>query len=208
MKNESTSRVHGYHLVFAGTLFDDDPSLLVASRVEKHDFDETLLEKGTSVIGQWPHDLTVFARGSRPVDYFIAGPYFVVVSENFVKAVDSVGGERDVEFLPVRVVLENGNEARERYWVVNVMRVLDALDWAHSVWSTTEVRRDDPDAFLYLIKPAFRATAIRNAVLFQVRIGSMVSPGIYISGLLKRTLESTNAALGLEFQPIKVIASR
>ena len=193
-----------YRLIFDGNLFDDNPSLISEFRMEDCGFDGQLMSCGRFLCNEWPSEFAVFVRGTEPVDYFLCGAHYQVVSENFVKVICSLGDMSEVEFLPIKVFQEDKKEIPCKYSVMNVTNTLDALDWEQTCWINKKIPYNDPNAVLNIIKPAFKAEVVNGVNIFQISVKEKIRTGTYISALLKRNLERTGATLGLEFMPIKV----
>lgn len=192
-----------YRLIFNGNLFDDNPSLISELRLEDCGFNGQLMSCGHSLRNQWPSAFAVYVRGTEPVDYFLCGTYYEVVSENFAKVANSLGGTSGVEFLPIKVFQEDKKEIPYKYSVMNITQTLDALDWEHTLWVNKKIPYDDPTAVLNIIKPTFKAESIHGVNIFQISVNGKIRTGTYVSVLLKQNLERAGATLGLEFMPIK-----
>lgn len=192
-----------YHLVWAGSLFDEEPSLISENKTEEHGVNGRVINRGNRIDMEWPKDFTIYVKGTRPVDYFLCGGFYGVVSDPVRKVVQAISNQ-DVEFLPVRVVSSVTNQEFGQFWVLNVITKKDALNWEQTTWTTNQIPYGDPQARLMLVKPVLEFELIKDANIFLVDIQGKTVSGIYLSALLKEAMERANCTLGMKFSPIKV----
>lgn len=188
-----------YHLYMGET---KNPALINYLRKDEKGFKESTLHKGKSVKAQWPKDFTVFVSGTQPLDYFMCGPEYYLVSQP-AKEIINAFAQANVEFLPAQVVSQDTEASLGQYWVMNILKSIDALNWEQTMWGTSEIPYNDEWASF--IKPALNLVAIKNQHIFLLRIGKNVRTGIYISETLRYNLKRNKAALGMGFIPIKVV---
>ncbi|NTV36683.1 MAG: hypothetical protein HGA53_06990 [Anaerolineaceae bacterium] len=197
-----------YWVVHDGNLFEDYPELICATKTDiDPNFDQKQLVFGRGRIGQgWPEDVLVFVSGTKPVDLLLCTPYLEIVSERAMKIIKELAPD-EVEFLPVRVFHEDGKPyVAMKYWGINVLSILDALDWEHTTWTEPiPPNKDDPLAALSIIKPCLFADKVENHHFFRLIVTSRVYSSKYVSRELKRRLEKEKYVVGIEFGPIKTI---
>jgi hypothetical protein len=96
------------------------------------------------------------------------------------------------------------NQEIGQYWVMNVIKSVDALDWEQTTWATREIPYSDVRAYLSVIKPAIKFELAKNANIFHLTVQGKNMSGIYLSAQLKNSLENANSTLGMKFTPVKV----
>lgn len=163
-----------------------------------------MINQGKALQNKWVDDFTIYTQGTIPVDYFLAGGFYDVVSDPVRRTVQAMIEKERVEFLPVRVVSVATNEEIERYWAINVIENIDALDWEKTIWTTPKVPYDDNQAYSKIIRPVLKFELTKNVNIFHLSVEGRIKSGIYISWQLKKALEDANSILGMEFTPIKV----
>ena len=164
-------------------------------------FKESLLHSGKSVRRNWPKKFTVTVDGTQPIDYFMCGGRYGVVSQRAMDVVQSFT-EDTVEFLPVQVISQNLGGPIGQYWILNILTNIDALDWKRTMWGSAEVPYDNEWASF--LKPAFKLKMVENQHMFVLRIGKTIRSGIFVSDALRKSLKINNADLGMGFVPLKV----
>ena len=192
-----------FELLLDATLLERSLSLITMTNRDDKNFNSKVLKTGVSVINEWPREFTIFVTGTQPVDYLLCGPLYNVVSQSAKGVIESIVGP-GIEFLPVKVVEKITGEYFGEYWILNVLNHLDALDWEHTLWITREIPYGVEDAYLNIIKPAFKLKAVENQHMFHLQVGEHIESGIYISALLRENLKLKHATVGMDFMPIKV----
>lgn len=192
-----------YKIIINATLFDKKPSLITMVDRDEKNFNTDFLNRGASVKDKWPSDFTVFVSGIQPVDYLLCGLGYDGVSDSARKVIESTV-KSGVEFLPVNLVEKKTNTFLGQYWILNIINNIDALDWEHTKWITPEIPYNAKDAYLDIIKPAFKLQAVEHEHMFLLRVRDYVKSGIYISASLMKNFKSKHATVGMDFMPIKV----
>jgi hypothetical protein len=194
-----------YWLVFKGSLFDDSPELIQAERVEDFGFDETRhCFEAKSLTSIWPKDFAIYITGQKTVDYLRCSAYYEIVSDRVRKVIESIS-KNEVEFLPVKLYQDKNIEFPEKFWVPNILCTIDALDWENTKWiSKTPPDRNDPEAYMDIIKPAMIEEKIKYANIFMIIVQGKIKSIIYLSARLKEALEIAGCTVGMEFGPIKL----
>lgn len=197
-----------YWVIHDGDLFENHPELICATQTNiTPNFDQKQLVFGQGKISKsWPEDVSVLVSGTEPVDFLLCTPYIEIVSSRAKDVIEDLAND-EVEFLPVEVFFEDGKPYMSmKYWAINILLTLDALDWEQTIWTDpSPPRRDDPLAALSIIKPCLFAKNIENHHFFRIRVASRVDSPKYISRELKQRLENKKFVLGMEFGPIKAI---
>ncbi|HNS38492.1 MAG TPA: hypothetical protein PKM01_11970, partial [Anaerolineaceae bacterium] len=197
-----------YWVIHDGDLFENHPELICATQTNiTPNFDQKQLVFGQGKISKsWPEDVSVLVSGTEPVDFLLCTPYIEIVSNRAKDVIEDLAND-EVEFLPVEVFFEDGKPYMPmKYWAINILLTLDALDWEQTIWTDpSPPRRDNPLAALSIIKPCLLAKNIENHHFFRIRVASRVDSPKYISRELKQRLENKKFVLGMEFGPIKAI---
>jgi hypothetical protein len=193
-----------YKLLPDAELFDRNQSLITTTSRDDKNFNSDILNTAISVKTKWPSGVAVFVAGTRPVDYLLCGPRYIAVSQSAKDVIERIVGS-GIEFLPVNVLNEDSKESIGQYWVLNVLNNINALDWEHTRWISDEIPYYKPDAYLNIIKPAFKLKLVEDQHMFLLRVGDFIKSGIYISATLRKSLEAKRATVGMDFMPIKVL---
>jgi hypothetical protein len=188
-----------YHLYMGET---KNPALINYVRRDDKGFKDSTLHRGKPVMAKWPDSFNVFVSGTQPLDYFMCGPEYYVVSQFAMEIIKSYA-ESSVEFLPVKIVSSDIKDPLGQYWIMNTLNNIDALNWEQTMWGTSEVPYGDEWASF--IKPALNLAKIKNQHIFLLRVGKHIRSGIYVSEALRYNLKRNKAALGMDFMPIKVV---
>lgn len=183
------------------SMADSDPKALMAPQVDAKGFDEYRFYKG-EWIEDWPEGITIsFTRGEHAEDFMLGGFSWKLVSERvrqiFVQ--HQIGG---VQFLPIRVIHQKTGKEVGKYWVLNVVQQVEALDWAHTLWTTTDHEEINRYAGGYILRPALLWEQVKNVDVFRLRIQGRCDARIFISARLKQWLEEAGATSGFAFFPI------
>lgn len=199
-------KYNAYWLLNDFNLLEDRLELIRVAKPEiSTNFNEFLLNSGnTRMIDIWPKDVYIPIQGYIPVDLLICTPYIEAVSDA-AKWVITKMAQEEIEFLPIRVYDENGNPyTKTNYWVINILTVIDAIDWVNTRWfSKTPPRKDDPNAQMDIIKPCLINSKIIGHNIFLIKVAEKVNRSIYLSYSLMNELTKEGCAVGMEFSPIK-----
>ncbi|KPL76113.1 hypothetical protein ADN00_12290 [Ornatilinea apprima] len=193
-----------YELIFDGYAIEDNPLSIYYERRDDQGFDNRLLNRGNSLEDLWPQDFTIYLRGYQPVDYLMCGPGYEVLSKSAADIFHSIAKD-SIELLPVNTVINDQPVEPNSFFVLNVLKSFEALNWEETVWSSPKVPYDDPSAHGRIIKPAFNIQLIQEEAIFLLSVQKKIKSGIYISRYLKESLEERNSTIGMAFTPIKVV---
>jgi hypothetical protein len=181
-----------YHLVWRGSLFNEKSSLISEYRIDEQGFNGRLVNRGKQLAEVWPDNFTISVQGDQPVDYFLCGGFYDVVSDPVCRVIQDVSND-EVEFLPIRVVQHSTHREIGKYWILNVIKSLNGLNEKQSTWSMRGT----------LIKPAIRIDLVKNSNIFHLEIRGKIVSGIYLTDRLKVALETDKCILGMEFASVK-----
>jgi hypothetical protein len=193
-----------YELIFDGYAIEDNPLSIYYERRDDQGFDNRLINRGNSLINLWPQDFTIHLRGYQPVDYLMCGPGYEVLSKSAADIFHSIAKD-SIELLPVNTVINDQPVEPNSFFVLNVLKSFEALNWEETVWSSPKVPYDDPSAHGRIIKPAFNIQLIQEEAIFLLSVQKKIKSGIYISRYLKESLAERNSTIGMAFTPIKVV---
>lgn len=159
-------------------------------------FDRDLLTEGT-LISDWPSDVTLYVKGRNPTDYlFYPLAPWITISKKAQVALKE-GNIEEIQFLPVQVVHKSGIEI-PGYSIVNVLKIVSALDYEHTIWMTPE-REHVTYPQLNILEEALDWKKIEGLEIFRL-VESKTE--IYVSKYFKECLERKNATVGFGFMPI------
>lgn len=188
-----------YHLYMGET---KNANLINYAKKDEKGFKESTLHKGKSVKAKWPDGFTVLVSGTQPLNFFMCGPRYYVVSKSTMETIKFLS-ESSVEFLPAKIVSQDTETLVGQYWIMNILSNIDALNWEQTMWSTSTIPYGDEWASF--IKPAFNFDVVKDQHLFLLRVGNNIRTGIYVSEALRYSLKRNKATLGMDFIPIKVV---
>ena len=194
-----------YELIFDGNFLEDHPLIMSYEKINAQGFNQFLCNKGISLRNIWPHDFTLYLQGDqdKPIDFTLCGLGLYVFSKSAAEVICSVAQD-DIELLPVKTML-NGKAISADYYLLNVLKSVEALNWEATIWKTHEIPYEDDDPHMRIIKPAFNSKLIKNEPIFLLSVKNSIMPGKYISGYLKQRLEERKCTIGMAFMPIKTV---
>lgn len=197
-----------YWVVHDGNFLNAHPEYILEEKVIINpSFNDKRLnfDRG-SIMKDWPDGVSIYVSGSKPVDLLLCSPYIDIVSDRARQIFQELA-PGEIEFLPVQVYQTNGRpfEAMQ-YWAIHVLTVLDALAWDETVWVTpVPPQRDDPTAFMSIIKPVFYENKLGNHKVFRFEVNGQVRSGWYVTKDVKEALVKEKCFIGIEFYPVKTI---
>ena len=191
-----------YKVMFNGNYLEEHPSIISYESLDDQGFNHFLFNKGNSIKDLWPSDFTIYLRGHQPIDYFICGMGYTIMSNSAAEIIYSVAKD-SVELLPVKAVLNDNFIGTDSYYILNVLKSFEALNWQATVWTSHDIPYDDPSAHFKIIKPAFNSQLIQEESIFLLTVNKKILHGIFISKYLKELLEDNEFTVGMEFRPIK-----
>ncbi|WP_366946575.1 DUF1629 domain-containing protein [Roseiflexus sp.] len=127
---------------------------------------------------------------------------WMLVSERVRQALERCGVE-GVQFLPVRVMHKATGAEIGSYSALNVVRVVEALDWERTRWLTADRKVVDDHPILAIVRVALRREAVSGVDIFRLRVKHDVGE-IFISPRVKQCLERAGATSGFRFIPVPV----
>lgn len=205
MNNKMKSEPLVYWLVYNANFLDDHPEYICSKKVTSTEFDSSLLSFGRgSLLPIWPNDVEIFITGNQPVDYLLSDVHIDLVSDR-VKMIFEEKANDDIELLPVNVMYDDGKPYdKMKYWAINILTIVDALDWENTRWSTPKPpNRNDPLVYMNIIKPSIYAMKIGDANIFRLEVAGKIKAQKFVSLKIKKELERLGFTVGMQFTPIK-----
>ncbi len=96
------------------------------------------IDKGVSVAGRWPDDMSLRMNAERPKDILLVDSPFniesVLVASPALRDFLQRQELPDLEFLPLQLLDHKGRVASDEYVVVQCCRVIDCIDQSQSVF--------------------------------------------------------------------------
>lgn len=183
------------------SMADSDPIALMAPEADTKGFDEYRFYKG-EWIEDWPEGITIsFTRGEHAEDFMLGGLHWLLVSER-VRQVFAQHQIEGTQFLPVRVIHQKTGKEVGRYWALNVVQEIEALDWTHTLWTTSDPKEIEEWAAVHILRPALIWEKVQGNDVFRLRIQGEGDVSVFISARLKQWLEEAEATSGFSFFPI------
>lgn len=183
------------------SMTDSSPKALMAPKRDAKGFDEYRFYKG-QWIEDWPENITIsFTRGEHAEDFMLGGPHWMLVSER-VRQVFVQHRIEGVQFLPVKVIYQKTAEEAGKYWALNVVQEIEALDWVHTLWATSDSTEIQKWAAIHILRPALIWEKVQGSDIFRLRIQGEGDVSVFISARLKQWLEEAGATSGFSFFPI------
>jgi hypothetical protein len=153
-------------------------------------------------IEDWPEGITFsFSRGEHVKDQLIGGGYWDLVSER-VRQVFVNHSIRGVQFLPVNVIRKPSGKEVGTYWMLHVLQEVEALDWEHTMWTTSDIDKIKEHPALCILQQALILDRLEGIDIFRLKIQGEGYFSRYISDRLKKYLEDAQATSGFLFLPI------
>lgn len=137
------------------------------------------------------------AEGNLLTDYLANLYRWLVVSDKFCQLTQSVI-EKQVQYLPVKVVDRYSNSEIDSYLVANIITVIDALDLENSKYDVFEL---DDEKIISVEKYALKSSKIIGKHIFRLKDDSIP---VFVSETLKKVIED-NEFIGFQFLEVDVI---
>ncbi|MDI7278020.1 MAG: hypothetical protein QME94_18730 [Anaerolineae bacterium] len=169
---------------------------MLCQRADDKAIDSRTLHAGER-IDDWPAYPTFYVDYHHDDDFVLLWPHWSVFSDR-VRLVFEESRIEGVQFLPVRVIDERRQEEVGPYWVLNVVRELDALDWGRTRWHYPD-RVQEADPLLNMIWPAFRLDALPGIDIFRLNLRGEHGITPYISRRLRVRLQRAGVTRGMTF---------
>lgn len=181
---------------------ESDPKGLWAARKDLKGFDVHRLNSGKR-IEDWPNEVTFwFTKGEHAQDLMSGGAYLDLISER-VRQVFEKHQIKGAQFLPVRVIHQKTGEDVGKYWALNVVQEVEALDWTHTIWTTLDTKEIEEAPSLHILKPALIWERVQGVDIFRLKIRGEGGVEVLVSARLKKYLEEAGATSGFAFLPRK-----
>jgi len=110
-------------------------------------FDEDyLLADCVSLVDEFPENAEIRMNDDFPDNiglydtHFVIGDIFIA-SERLMKYIKN-GDEKNVEFFPIKVLNHKGREVKEKYFVVNILNLVDCIVKEKTTYKTNSLNED------------------------------------------------------------------
>lgn len=137
------------------------------------------------------------AEGNILTDYLANLYRWFVVSDNFRQLTQKII-EKQVQYLPVKVIDRFTKSEVDSYFVANILTVIDALDLEKSKYDVFEL---DDEKIISVEKYALKSSEIVGKHIFRLKDDTIP---IFVSESLKKIIED-NDFIGFEFLEVDVI---
>lgn len=183
-----------YKLIFD---FENDKDYLLAEPC--HDMEDEYIVCEGKAIEKWePMQFECDIQNGRVITEKLGNSYgWEILSEKALELFGEIIGN-DVQLLPIKVVNKHTEQEIEKYFVVNVLPFLDALDLENSVYNYFDVGSDEK--LLSVIKYGIKEKKVGGHHIFRLKESPMA---VFVSGKFKEIAEK-NDMLGFDFVKVKV----
>ncbi len=150
---------------------------------------------------EWPHNATFYMSDGLLDDYLIGGMSYFPMSDRLKGAIESLVGD-GAQFLPVQIKQGADNPTQKQYWIMNVLQVVDALDWKRTKWVNPQKVLTDPHPVLNIAIPVLEAASLQGISVFNLKIKDDISPQVYVSERVMKSIRNRGVDVGLKLRPI------
>lgn len=188
-----------YQLIMDGG-DENDRSVVALSREKINDYD---LYKGQK-IENW-NENTIFEydpdEGDTHIEYLATNISHPIMTEKAVKALEKLIAN-DVQLLPIRVINKKTGEEPEKYYILNILSCVDALDLQNSLYDR---RIDDRtnEEYISVIKYALDSSRVGEHHIFRIK-ESVLSVSVFVSEEFRKVVRK-NKMKGMEIYKVKTI---
>lgn len=147
-------------------------------------------------VDNWNPDITLVCDNKRECvvpDWVSNVDGWKVVSQRFVDAVSHLENG-NIQYLPIKIDAIQPQMNGKKYYVANVIKVIDAIDYENSDWFNMT-------AYRAVVRPALKKDKIGNNHIFIVK-EDILSDRIFVSEEFKKAIQNANL-LGFHFTPVK-----
>lgn len=134
--------------------------------------------------------------GSIFTDYLANEDCWFVISERLKTLIEGLPDYR-IQFIPVDLIDSSGKTVTDKYFVCNILDVIDAIDLENSVYNVFSAKGETVYSF---VKYALKAEMIKDKHIFRIK--SCTIP-IFVSEYFKRFVKKNNLT-GFDFLEVKV----
>jgi hypothetical protein len=156
----------------------------------------------------WPRDAWLkssdISNDGQPDDVLQCYLSLPVFSSRLKQALQQAG-IMDIEYLPI-LVMDSSRRSLGTFWVVNVLRFVEALDMRGPLYTTYGPQRSEIDP-----QDIGKVSGIKKAVLVEARLKEYhvirlaeFFPSIFVSELFKKVFEE-GSFTGYEFRRVKTV---
>lgn len=134
--------------------------------------------------------------GSVFTDYLANEYCWFVISERLKALIEGLPDYR-IQFIPVDLIDSFGNIMTNKYYVCNILDVIDAIDLENSVYNVFSTMGETVYSF---VKYALKAEMTKDKHIFRIK--SCTIP-IFVSEYFKQIIEN-NSMTGFDFLEVKL----
>lgn len=165
------------------------------------EIDVYAFDKGR-VIDNWPSEILFPMKvWGQYDDIFIPDLGLWAISVQAKRVVEQLDRGK-VQYLPVSVIDSDTRTEIGPYFVLNVLQVVECINFEHTRWANPLLRERHQYPFLNILKEALNREAVSEAHIFRPSISQNTSRRVYISSVLKKNLEKASASKGMRFVPV------
>jgi hypothetical protein len=151
------------------------------------------------LIREWPSNIVFSMKMLRePDDIFVPGLCPWAISGR-AKQIFERYDQGQVQYLPVSVIDVSDGKEIGPYWILNVLKVIEGVDYEHTRWVDPILREKDEYPSLNILQEALRREAVSGAHIFRLSIFGKSSREVYVSSVLKQSLEKEGASKQISF---------
>ncbi|MCL2492759.1 MAG: hypothetical protein FWF33_01800 [Clostridiales bacterium] len=136
-------------------------------------------------------------KGTVITEYLRNSYGWDIFSERALKLFGNIISD-DVQLLPVNIINKDTGQEIEKYYVVNILAFLDALDLENSLYTYHKIESINK-TWLSVIKYGLKKSEIGEHNIFRLKDSPMA---VFVSEKFKKVVE-TNKMLGLDFLQVK-----
>lgn len=177
---------------------NDDDYVIVKSSNKAEDYDSDIV-KG-ELIDNWDKNIKFeynIDDGKILSDYLASDNGWVIVSKKFQDVMKEII-EGNIQYLDIGIINNKTKEEDNTYKIVNVTKLLDALDLENSVYDFFEL---DDEKILSVEKYALKQDVIKNCNIFKLKDETIP---VFVSEKVKDIVEQ-NSLIGFQFLEVKVV---
>lgn len=159
--------------------------------------DPYILNQGNLILS-WNVPTFLFnpLKGNTMPDYLFTPHSWLIVSDRFMQVTEP-RLRNEVQFLPVRVINSFTHQEHLNYFAVNIIGLIDALDWSHAEYERFD--EENPD-FIFVSKYALQESNIGQRSILRLKCNPFP---VFVSEELKLAIEQAHLN-GFLFQEVAV----
>lgn len=178
--------------------YENDKGFINCRAGELYGTDRYQVEKGV-LINDWDERVSFYYNpmlGNKFSDYLANDLAWFIVSPKFKKVLQDCKIE-GVQYFPVNVINDTNGSIAEKFYLVNICNLVDAIDLEHSKYSEFSV---DNKKVISVKKYALNKDKLGKEQIFRLKGSSFA---IFVSENIKKAI-GKNKITGCDFLEIKV----